>query len=145
MNSLRGRAVLLRALAGGVTAAAISAVLVAGAPAATAAGGGCNDYIHSGWNVGVCSSDRVQVSGDIYLNSRGNPGRPCRVRYRMYEGGVVTTTSSGWRACTLGHHPQIHRAKLPGVRYWTRVEVQVIHSGESTYQTVLSGNSKVTT
>lgn len=127
-------------LAAGFVAAALAAG-TAMAPAASAAGGGCNTTTQNGWNVGVCSSDNgVRVSGDLYVNRRGSLGSTCIVKYGIWDenlGGYVQLSPN--QSCYLGRHPEIHAPKVPGHRY---VNVGIVYVNGAV---VFSGESKTTT
>lgn len=119
---------------------ALAAAGLAAAPSpAMAAGGGCTDYIRSGWNVGVCSSDNGNtVFGDVYVNARGPLGSVCNVLYRI----IYLDNSGNWRntspkrdGCHLGRHSAISLPASYGTIFETHFDVVVnnrsVHSGSS--------------
>jgi hypothetical protein len=72
-----------------------------------ASGGGCEDHISNGWNIGVCSSDNgTRVYGDIYVNTRGSLGSVCRIEFYIKD-SADSTKASRIDGCYLGHHSPI--------------------------------------
>ncbi|MGW3346016.1 hypothetical protein ACWDA3_22130 [Nonomuraea rubra] len=113
-------------LSAGAAVGMATALLAAAPTSAMAAGGGCLNYVRSGWNIGVCSSDNgVRVSGDVYINARGSLGSSCVLIFGIFNITRDRTMVSTTVPCKLGRSPEIHTPKEAGHRYQNTALIEV--------------------